>query len=135
MGNRAVIAFGPNAPDTVGIYVHWNGGPESILAFMEAAKQLKVRDPLDDNYGVARIAQIIANYFGGTTSIGLGKLSELDTDNGDNGVYIVHEGFVVTWKNGSKPLLLDNLSDGERTAYGANLAKIMEVNAPIFAKG
>lgn len=70
---------------SLGIYLHWNGGPESVLAFLEAANEFRVRAG-DDPYQLARFVQIIGNYFGGTTSIGLDKLSKLDCDNGDNGV-------------------------------------------------
>ena len=89
MGNRAVITFDKKpTPDSLGIYLHWNGGPESVLAFLEAANQLNVRIG-DDGYEFARVVQIIANFFGGTTSIGVGKLKTLDCDNGNNGLFIV----------------------------------------------
>ena len=127
MGNSAVVAFGPNKPSTVGIYVHWNGGPESVLAFMAAAKQLGVRDPLEDNYGIARIVQIIGNFFGGTTSIGIDLLKNLDTDNGDNGVYVVEVGFNLRGVN--------TLIDGFNADwYDATLAKVLEINRPIFER-
>jgi hypothetical protein len=133
MGNRAVIAFGPDRPNTVGIYVHWNGGPESVLAFMAAAKALAVRDPLEDSYGIARIAQIIGNVFGGTTSIGVEKLSKLDTDNGDNGLYIVGPSF--TLEHEGRPIDVSSLSRGEKSDYEELLAALMEINTPIFKRG
>jgi len=89
MGNRAVITFDstPHAK-SLGIYLHWNGGPESILAFAEALNHFKVRDSkLDDSYQFARFVQIIGNYLGGTLSLGVGLLERLDCDNGDNGLY------------------------------------------------
>lgn len=90
MGNRAVITFDEKpTPDSIGIYVHWNGGAESVLAFLEAANKFGVRDCNDSSYQLARVAQIIANFFGGTTSVGIGRLSELDCDNGDNGTFKV----------------------------------------------
>lgn len=90
MGNRAVITTAPFSMDNVGIYVHWNGGPESIAAFLQAAKELGMRSPeSDESYAMARLVQIIANYFGGSTSIGIGKVRDLDYDNGDNGTYII----------------------------------------------
>lgn len=89
MGNRAVIACNSRKMD-IGIYVHWNGGPESVLAFLEAARQFGVRSPAEDEpYYLARLTQIIANFMGGTTSVGLGRLQCSDCDNGDNGLYIV----------------------------------------------
>lgn len=87
MGNRAVITLAQKPKQSsTGIYLHWNGGPESVLAFAEAAQALGVGLD-DDSYTVARLAQIISNYFGGTLSIGIGALKTLDCDNYDNGVY------------------------------------------------
>jgi hypothetical protein len=86
MGNRVVITFDKKPTrSSLGIYLHWNGGPESVLAFLEAANEFRVRAG-DDPYQLARVVQIIGNYFGGTTSIGVDRLSRLDCDNGDNGV-------------------------------------------------
>jgi len=88
MGNRAVICFDEYKPDNVGIYLHWNGGRDSVEAFLEAAKRLKV--PLGDPaYALARLVQVIGNFFGGTTSVGVETLANLDCENGDNGVYVV----------------------------------------------
>lgn len=90
MGNRAVITTAPFGLDNVGIYVHWNGGPESIAAFLQAAKGLGMRAPGQDaSYAMARLTQVIANYFGGSTSIGIGLVRDLDYDNGDNGTYLI----------------------------------------------
>lgn len=90
MGNRAVITMAPFGLDNIGIYVHWNGGPESIAAFLGAAKRLDMRSPaMDKEYAMARLTQVIANYFGGSTSIGIGKVRDLDYDNGDNGTYLI----------------------------------------------
>lgn len=90
MGNRAVITTAPFSVNNVGIYVHWNGGPESIVAFLAAAKRMDMRSPESDpSYAMARLTQIIANYFGGSTSIGIGVCRDLDCDNGDNGTYLI----------------------------------------------
>ncbi len=95
MGNRAVLTT-RNHPDAVAIYLHWNGGPESIKAFLKVARDLNVRDPLtDEAYGMARLCQIIANYFGGVLSIGIGRLERLDTDNGNNGTYVLGPDFTI----------------------------------------
>ena len=105
MGNRAVITL-DNQPTgkSVGIYLHWNGGEESILAFAEAAKHLHIRKPDDDPpYSIARLVQVIGNYFGGTLSLGVGILEHLDCDNGNNGVFIVGwDENGVTLKNSPK---------------------------------
>ena len=90
MGNRAVITLAPFGLDNIGIYVHWNGGPESIAAFLGAAQRLNMRTPEQDpQYAMARLTQVIANYFGGSTSIGIGRVRDLDYDNGDNGTYLI----------------------------------------------
>jgi len=87
MGNRAVLTFdNPVTEDSVGIYLHWNGGAESVIAFIEAAGKLGVN--MDDpDYRLARLVQIIGNFFGGSVSIGVDTLKHLDTDNGNNGVF------------------------------------------------
>lgn len=87
MGNRAVIAF-KGCP--VGIYLHWNGGRDSIQAFLAYAKEIGVRDPIvDPSYALAQVTRIIGNYFEHTLSLGVNTLDKLDCDNGDNGVYVV----------------------------------------------
>jgi hypothetical protein len=134
MGNRAVIAFQEEtltmiASDTVGIYLHWNGGPDSVHAFLDAAKELGVRP---DDYGVARLCQIIGNWFGGTLSIGIGLCRTMDTDNGDNGTY------VVDLKNHGWKIAKGFHRDGVPPRWGtgaAILAEVLEVNRPIFQPG
>lgn len=93
MGNRAVIS---DKEKEVGIYLHWNGGPESICAFLTYAKLAGVRNvEMDPDYFYARLTQIIGNFFGGVLSLGIGRYEHLDKDNGDNGVYFVDENFNV----------------------------------------
>ena len=80
MGNRAVL----DMDGKTGIYLQWNGGPESVASFLQVAKDYGLRPSDDDNYGTARFVQIIANYFGGDLSIGVGDLESLeDTWDGD----------------------------------------------------
>lgn len=94
MGNRAVITTNKRE---VGLYVHWNGGPESICAFLTYAKLFGIRKPYEDEaYFFARLTQIITNFFGGQISCGVGMYNHLDRNNGDNGVYIVNNDFSVT---------------------------------------
>ncbi len=61
MGNRAVIA---TKQKDVGIYVHWNGGRDSIEAFLLYCRIQCFRPPNEDIYGWARLCQVIANFFG-----------------------------------------------------------------------
>lgn len=96
MGNRAVIGFQDNLnqrnDNCIGIYLHWNGGRDSIEAFLQYAKNQEVRGGC---YGVARLTQIICNYFGGTLSVGVGAIKTLDCDNFDNGLYWIDENFNI----------------------------------------
>ena len=90
MGNRAVITTRENFNnDGVGVYLHWNGGRDSVEAFLTYCKMKGYRTPTSDNYGWARLCQVIGNFFGGELSIGIDKCSHLDCDNYDNGTYII----------------------------------------------
>lgn len=100
MGNRAVItaskAFSVKDSSDLGVYVHWNGGRDSVEAFLEYCKLQGFRSPETDSYGYARLVQIIANYFGaGGLSVGIGQCCNLDCDNWDNGVYIIENWEIV----------------------------------------
>ncbi len=91
MGNRAVITFDKNpTPNSLGVYLHWNGSPEYVYPFLEALDYYEVRDDSDPSYQLARFVQIVANFIGGTLSIGVDILDRLDCGNGDNGLYVVH---------------------------------------------
>lgn len=87
MGNRAVIT---DAEKQIGVYLHWNGGRDTIEPLLAYCKLKEYRDVIDDPcYAFARLTQVIANFFGGGTSVGVGLFSELDTDNNDNGTYVI----------------------------------------------
>ena len=99
MGNKAVITLKPHEGKSygnqVGIYVHWNGGRDSIEAFLTYCKLQGFRSPSSDSYGFARLTQVIANFFGGGLSIGVGTCNHLDCDNYDNGVYLIKDWEIV----------------------------------------
>ena len=121
MGNRAVVTFAHRCeiekylvpadkggdgqkldgfvsdnPHRVGVYLHWNGGRDSIEAFIGACKELDYRDGASDSYGVARFVQTVCNFFGRDgLSCGVDTLDRLDTDNHDNGVYVVGDGWEI----------------------------------------
>lgn len=92
MGNRAVIA---TRNKDLGVYLHWNGGRDSVEAFLKYCELKGYRPPERDCYGWARLCQVIGNYFGGELSIGIDKYEKLDRDNGDNGVYIIENWKIV----------------------------------------
>lgn len=85
MGNRAVIT---DKERTVGVYVHWNGGIDSVTAFLKYADLRGIR-AFPDPYAPARLTQIIANYFGGTLSIGITNEPESWAEGADNGMYVI----------------------------------------------
>lgn len=70
MGNRAVITASKDKDiqnsNDIGVYLHWNGGRDSVEAFLTYCKLRKFRAPDKDNYGWARLCQVISNFFGGT---------------------------------------------------------------------
>ena len=106
MGDRAVIT---TEDKDLGLYLHWDGERRFVDAFLAYCKAMDYRPPEDDDYGWARLTQtvmncgdlmklcqVISNWFGADgLSIGLNKYSELDTKNGDNGVYIISDWKIV----------------------------------------
>jgi hypothetical protein len=114
MGNRAVVTFNNRSAiekyikdasrpmhlegyvkdhtDTIGVYLHWNGGYDSVKSFCMACKELGYRSPVSDDYGIACFVQLVRNFFGiDGLSVGVDVLSRLDCDNGDNGVFVVDD--------------------------------------------
>jgi hypothetical protein len=89
MGNRVVVTL-DKAPtkNSLGLYLHWNGGSESVLAFAEYAREVGLGSG-DSCYGIAQLARIVGNFFGDNLSVGVGTLGALDCDNHDNGLIAV----------------------------------------------
>lgn len=102
MGNRAVITTreGWNSKDNnLGIYLHWNGGRDSVEAFLTYCKMQGYRTPESDYYGWASLATVVTNFFEASgLSIGIDIVSRLDCDNWDNGVYIIEDWKIVDRK-------------------------------------
>lgn len=102
MGNRAVIT----TPERkLALYLHWNGGRDSVRAFLAYCKAEGFRDPAEDDYGWACLAQVCRNFFSPDAGdndlngerglyVGLSTYQDADRDNGDNGVYII-EGWKI----------------------------------------
>lgn len=105
MGNRAVITRGIKNedgtwgydPKGIGVYLHWNGGRDSVTGFLKFCEKMGFRSVNDDeSYFWARFCQVIANYFGGDgLSVGIGIVDQLDCDNYDNGLYLIDEFEIV----------------------------------------
>ena len=88
MGNRATLKF-QDETNQPNIYLHWNGGRASVQAFLNVAKAMELRA---DSYGVARMCQIIGNFFGGNLSLGCSNNLE---DYSDNGIYLIKDFEIV----------------------------------------
>lgn len=98
MGNRAIVKPIDNE---IGVYLHWNGEPNQVTAMLEYCKLKKYRDfggAKADSYGLARFVQTVANWIGGSLSIGISKCdgSEEEADWLDNDIYIVDGWDIVT---------------------------------------
>lgn len=88
MGNRAIVK--PEGQN-IGVYLHWNGGIDSVTAFLKYC-ELKDFRGFDDPYGIARFCQVVGNFFGGGLSLGIEtdvKETEEAAEWIDNGIYVV----------------------------------------------
>jgi len=89
MGNRAVISFDSAAQNSIAVYVHWNGGRDSIEAFLKATRILMGGRLGDETYGKARFIQVVGLNFPGALSFGVGTVKQFGGWNCDNGLYII----------------------------------------------
>lgn len=66
MGNRCVIITEENylKNEGLGIYCHRQGGRDSVTAFLRCCKLRNFRRPENDDYGWARLCQVIGNFMG-----------------------------------------------------------------------
>jgi len=100
MGNRAIIIFEDEKSKNFSpaIYLHWNGGPESVYLFLDELDHRKVR--ADQEYEAARFIQIVGEFMDQDRHSGLSlgvsdspknlKPKTLESfDPGDNGIYVV----------------------------------------------
>ena len=93
MGNRAIIK---TKSGRIGMYLHWNGGRDSVEAFLEYCKLRGFRPPEVDGYGWARLAQVVGNYFGGGLSVGIVETTgDHDGEWCDNGAYVIENWEIV----------------------------------------
>lgn len=129
MGNRAVIK---GKGSDLGVYVHWNGSYESILAFTQYCKLKGYRSPEVDSYGVARLCQVIGNFFGGNLSVGVWNMTgEIELSPYivedyllDNGVYELEEWEIVSHWNDD--LTKDKIcSESQLNAFLCEIDKCM----------
>lgn len=94
MGNRAVITAKVDMSG-VGVYLHWNGGRDSVEAFLTYCKMKGYSSPDLDNYGWAMLAGVITNFFADGHSCGVDLCRNLDCDNYDNGVFVIADWMIT----------------------------------------
>lgn len=88
MGNRAIVK--PEGQN-IGVYLHWNGGIDSVTGFLKYC-ELKGFRGFDDPYGMARFCQVVGNFFGGGLSLGIEtdiRETQEYAEWIDNGIYVV----------------------------------------------
>ena len=89
MSNSGVIQFKNNSE--YGVYLHWNGGRDSIEAFLKYCELKSYR-----NNDIPRFIQTVSNYFGGNNSIYLEPINKIS---GDHGIYIVDNWKIIDRKD------------------------------------
>ena len=127
MGNRAVITIKDDylkKEDWPSIYLHWNGGLDTVQPMLDVAKEYRIR--CESLYGTARLAQLFANYFGGTLSIGVGPYKDQDVDNYDNGVYIIGDNWQIVEREYNRN------PEQQHHDYDEMVESIKKINDPIF---
>lgn len=58
MGNRAVITTVGAKENDIGVYLHWNGGVESVEAFLTYCDLKGFHSPETDCYGFAYLKYV-----------------------------------------------------------------------------
>ena len=92
MGNRAVIT---TKEREIGLYLHWNGGRDTVEPLLRYCELQGYRPPSQDCYGWARMCQVMGNFFGGSLSLGIDRYTNDKAMNpGDNGIYVI-EGWQI----------------------------------------
>lgn len=80
----------------MGVYLHWNGGRDSVQAFLEYCRLRSFRRLENDDYGWARLCQVMGNFLGADgCSLGVDDITRLDQNNYDNGVYLIKDWRIV----------------------------------------
>lgn len=131
MGNRAVITIKEdNVPkeDWNSLYLHWNGGRDSVEPFLHVAKMYGIRCNNDSSYAIARLSQLIGNTLKGTLSLGVGSYKCLDTNNFDNGTYIVKDWDIVEREH----LPFEDFEEQAVYNFDEMVKEIREANDEIF---
>ncbi len=91
MGDRGVITTQKDIDENgIGVYLHWLGAPEDVYPLLEYCRIRGFRCPEDDSFGYARLIQVAANVSDGEgLSVDVNRLDRLDTNNWNNGTYVI----------------------------------------------
>ena len=73
MGSRAIVR---GVHSNLGVYLHYDGYYDSVRALTQYCKLKGYRSPEADSYGIARLAQVCGNFFGGGLSVGIEYLPD-----------------------------------------------------------
>lgn len=139
MGNRAVVQFKGEA-EKVGVYLHWNGGPESVMAFVQ---EMVDRNWVRTDYAPARMCGIVSEYFDADgkddrgTSLGVYPIEETsgmaDYDNGLFQVQLSSYGYKMIQTNPHngtpKTVSLKDLDADGLKSYEEILKQLKEIRA------
>ena len=131
MGNRAVITIKEKdtpQEDWNSLYLHWNGGHDSVAPFLHVAKLYGIRCNSDSSYAIARLSQLIGNTLGGTLSLGVGAYKCLDTNNFDNGTYVIKHWEIVEREH----LPYEDFEEQDEYVFDEFVKEIREANDSIF---
>ena len=131
MGNRAVITIKDKdfpKEDWNSLYLHWNGGRDSVEPFLHVAKLYDIRCQEDSSYAIARLSQLIGNTLGGTLSLGVGAYKCLDTNNYDNGTYVIKHWEIVEREH----LPFEDFEEQDEYVFDEFVKEIREANDEIF---
>jgi hypothetical protein len=100
MGNRCNVIFHNGKGDfSPAIYLHWNGGIESILSFLDEMDRRNICGCGDLEYQAARFVHVVCDLFDNeetsSTSIGISNIPDITPETikqicpGDNGVFLI----------------------------------------------
>lgn len=96
MRNRCVIT---DEGKNTAVYLHWEGDRTFVEAACKYCELKQYREPhFDHGYAMARLTQVIANYLGGDTGIGIYSYTNDEDMYGlawDHGVFVVGKGWQV----------------------------------------
>lgn len=100
MGNSALIMTKDGfEKGGIGLYLHWNGGRDSVEPFLNYCKLKGYGSPEVDNGGWARLSQVVCNFMGGSSYVEIDYYkSGMDAGYLDNGVYIIENWNIIDRK-------------------------------------